>query len=316
MEALEPKDWSKSKIFDIAANMTDPTFRGIYRGKQAHVDDYDHVIQRARNYGVQKFLYAAGHLDDAFESLKLCEGNSDAFATIGVHPCRATEPFKDKTPDQHEEALNEYFKQIESVLADHNLKNRIVAVGECGLDYDRFEYADKETQLKVFPRHFELTEKFNLPMYLHSRATGQEFNDIIKENRSRFPGGVVHSFTGTEEELQQLLAMDLYIGLNGCSLKTEQNCAVAAQVPLDRLMLETDCPYCDIRNSHHSSQFVKTKFEKKDKKKYKPEALCKDRNEPCTIVQVVEVLSALKGVSEDEICEVAWKNSMALFKLN
>ena len=64
---------------------------------------------------------------------------------------------------------------------------------------------------------------------------------------------MVHSFTGTADELQELLDMDLYIGLNGCSLKTQENCEVAKRVPLDKLMIETDCPYCDIRNSHFSS---------------------------------------------------------------
>mmetsp|Transcript_28750 Transcript_28750/g.43423 ORF Transcript_28750/g.43423 Transcript_28750/m.43423 type:complete len:192 (-) Transcript_28750:23-598(-) len=186
-------------------------------------------------------------------------------------------------------------------------------VGECGLDYDRFEYADKETQLKVFPRHFELTEEFNLPMYLHSRSTDGDFVRIIKENRHRFPGGVVHSFTGTEEELKAFLEMDLYIGLNGCSLKTEENCRIAKMVPLDKLMIETDCPYCDIRNSHFGSQYVKTKFPKAAKEKYNCDKLVKDRNEPCTIVQVVEVLAAFMNVTEEALCEASWENSLKLF---
>ena len=129
-------------------------------------------------------------------SLKLCQGSKDYYATIGVHPCRATEPFKGDGSEK--DLLDKYFADMRKVLRKHPERHKIVAIGECGLDYDRFEYADKEMQLKVFPRHFELTEEFNLPMYLHSRATGQEFNDIIKKNRDRFSGGVVHSFTGTE----------------------------------------------------------------------------------------------------------------------
>lgn len=72
----------------------------------------------------------------------------------------------------------------------------------------------------VFPKHFELTQKFNLPMYLHSRAAEEDFLRILKENRSRFPGGVVHSFTGSANEMREIVAMDLFIGINGCSLKT------------------------------------------------------------------------------------------------
>lgn len=188
-----------------------------------------------------------------------------------------------------------------------------MAVGECGLDYDRFEYSEKETQLMVFPRHFELTEEFNLPMYLHSRNTQGDFARIVRENRKRFPTGVVHSFTGDEKELKELLEMDLFIGVNGCSLKTQENIDVVKQIPLDKLMLETDCPYCDVRNSHAGSQFVKTKFHKVAKEKYKPESLVKDRNEPCTIVQVVEVLSGILGIPEEQLCQVAWENTLKFF---
>jgi TatD DNase family protein len=121
-------------------------------------------------------------------------------------------------------------------------------------------------------------------MYLHSRSTEGDFVRIIRENRSRFSGGVVHSFTGTEEELNAFVELDLYIGINGCSLKTQENLEVAKKVPLDKLMIETDCPYCDIRNSHASSKFVKTKFAKVAKEKYVKDKMVKDRNEPCTIV--------------------------------
>jgi TatD DNase family protein len=79
--------------------------------------------------------------------------------------------------------------------------DKCVAIGECGLDYDRLEYSSKETQLKNFPLHFDLAEKYKLPMYLHNRNTGDDFFKIVKENRHKFKSGVVHSFTGTDEEL-------------------------------------------------------------------------------------------------------------------
>ena len=76
-------------------------------------------------------------------------------------------------------------------------KDKYIAVGECGLDYDRLEYADKEAQLLAFAPHFDLAQKHKLPMYLHSRATGEEFTNIVRVNRHKFSTGVVHSFTGT-----------------------------------------------------------------------------------------------------------------------
>lgn len=185
---------------------------------------------------------------------------------------------------------------------------------------------------------------YPLPMYLHSRSTEGDFVKIVRENRSKFSTGVVHSFTGSSEELQEIIDLDLYIGVNGCSLKTEENWELVKHIPLDRIMLETDCPYCDIRNSHFSSKYVKTKFDKVVHKKYTAEKMLKDRNEPCTMIQVLEAVAgkfvnrknrvwsrivwccisfhhliiylAIKEVDEKELAEIAWENTMKVFNLN
>lgn len=81
-------------------------------------------------------------------------------------------------------------------------------------------------------------------MYLHNRNTGDDFYNIVKENRHRFSTGVVHSFTGTADEVKRIVELDLYIGVNGCSLKTQENIDTLKTIPLDRIMLETDSPYC------------------------------------------------------------------------
>lgn len=83
------------------------------------------------------------------------------------------------------------------------------------LDYDRLFFCPKETQLRHFHRHFELAEMTGLPMFLHDRNTGGDFAKIITENRSRFKDGIVHSFTGTQEELKTYIDLGLYISLNG-----------------------------------------------------------------------------------------------------
>ena len=192
-----------------------------------------------------------------------------------------------------------------------------MAIGECGLDYDRLHWSDKETQNKIFPIHFDLAQKYNLPMYLHSRNCEQDFLKIVKDNRNKFSTGVVHSFTGTITECRALIAMDLYIGINGCSVKTEANLAVVKQIPVNRIMFETDCPYCEIKKSHGSHQFVDTQFAQKDPKKYHKiedeTTLAKGRNEPCKIVQVIEVVAKLKNIDYDELARQSFQTSVKIF---
>lgn len=183
----------------------------------------------------------------------------------------------------------DYYQQMDELIG--KLGPKCAAVGECGLDYDRLDYSDKQTQLKVFPMHFELAAKHRLPMYLHSRNCAEDFVRIVKENRKKFSTACVHSFTGGAAELKELLALDLYIGINGCSLKTEQNVEVMKLVPLDKLMIESrpaahaaDSPYCEINKTHFGYDKIKTHFDSRDKKKWTDAALVKSRNEPCKIV--------------------------------
>ena len=197
-------------------------------------------------------LLSAGHIEDALISLKLADRSPNYFATIGCHPCRAKEATK--------MGVEKYKLKVESIIDGLKDKSKLVAIGECGLDYDRFHYADKETQLAAFPFHFDLAEKYNLPMYLHSRSCKDDFLKIMRENRHKFSTGVVHSYTGDEDELNALIEMGLYIGVNGCSLKTQENVDIVKKIPLDRIMLETDCPYCEIRSTHVTHGDIKTKF--------------------------------------------------------
>jgi TatD DNase family protein len=268
---------SNYKLFDIAANLCDEKFKGIYNGKKYHEDDTDDVIDRARKYSVTKMLFASGCVEDVHDSYVLAQKSEDFYTTIGVHPCRASEA------ENKNIEINSYFEHIRDIYNEY--KYKIIAIGECGLDYDRLHYSSKETQLKYYPPHFELAKETGLPMYLHSRNTDDDFYKITKENRHKFSTGVVHSFTESVNVLNQYLSLDLYIGVNGCSLKTQENLDVVKSIPLDRIMLETDAPYCDIRNTHASFQFVETQFKDRIKKeKMKKGLICKDRNEPCMIV--------------------------------
>jgi len=114
--------------------------------------------------------------------------------------------------------------------------------------------------------------------------------------------------------MRELVAMGLYIGINGCSLKTEENLAVVAEIPLDSLMIETDAPWCDIRPTHASHKHTKTKFEVVNKpEKWASGKGVKGRNEPQQIVLVLEAICGIKGIAIEEAAAVVHANTEKVF---
>lgn len=223
------------------------------------------------------------------------------YATVGVHPCSAL-AFT-KHPGGPDALLNG--------LRELAIKSRdagtATAFGEIGLDYDRLPLCDKETQLIYFARQLDLAVELQMPLFLHSRAAAEDFERLLRERLDQLPRrGVVHSFTGTLEEMQSLVELGFDIGINGCSMKTEENLAVVKEVPLERLQIETDGPWCEMRPSHASSKYLKDapplpKALKKER--WSAEAMVKGRNEPCAITQVAHAIAGIKGISTEEVCE-------------
>ncbi|CRK48043.1 hypothetical protein BN1723_016833 [Verticillium longisporum] len=210
-------------------------------------------------------------------------------------------------------------------------------------------------QLYAFAAQLDLVlaTKPQLPLFLHSRAAHEDFRRLLQEKfgpglEKLERGGVVHSFTGSIEEARELMDLGLYIGINGCSFKTAENCEVVKQISLDRMMLETDGPWCEIRPSHEGYKLLlekkpetngeaapadaskpqpkSKKNQKKEpeiperwkivkKEKWQEGAMVKGRNEPCMIERVAKVVAGIKGVSVEEVCEAAWKNTNKVFDL-
>lgn len=132
-----------------------------------------------------------------------------------------------------------------------------VAFGEIGLDYDRLELCPKEVQQKYFAMQLDLAVELDLPLFLHSRAAAEDFEAMLRARLDRLPKrGCVHSFTGTMEEMQRIVDMGFDVGINGCSLKTEENLQIVKHVPLDRLQLETDGPWVGVVFSYDCQSYL------------------------------------------------------------
>ncbi|XP_017835958.1 putative deoxyribonuclease TATDN1 isoform X2 [Drosophila busckii] len=282
-------------------------YQGCYGGSTKHPADLDIVLKRAWDHGLQKLIITSGCVKDVDEALTLAAKDERLYTTVGTHPTRCSEFLP--SPEQ-------YFEDLHSRIKANPQK--VVAVGECGLDYDRLHFCEKETQQLYFEKQLELAEEFKLPLFLHMRNAYTDFMSILERNRDKLQacgGGVVHSFTGSLEEAQGILAFGgLYIGINGCSLKTEENVEVVRQLPNDRIMLETDCPWCGIRPTHASHKHLTTKFPTvKKKEKWTADTLIDGRNEPCQISQVLEAIAGIKQEPKEKLAELYYQNTLDMF---
>lgn len=296
------------KLCDIGLNLCDPMFQGIYHGKRYHVDDLHDVLERAVSTGVSSSIITGTTIEDSRDALTLSRRLSDhqLFCTVGVHPSHS-KVFQEREQD-------DILQSLIDLISDGGSDGKVVAIGECGLDYDRLHFCDKETQRRSFLAQLSLGNLIELPFFLHNRNTDGDFLQIIREHRHCLrKGGVVHSFDGSLSEMQAITDLGLFIGVNGCSLKTQSNLDVVRQIPLDLLLLETDAPWCGIKATHASEAYVTTLFPSKKRDKFERGVIVKDRGEPCLLLQVLEVVAALKSMSPEELARITYENSKRLF---
>ncbi|KAF1960202.1 deoxyribonuclease tatD [Byssothecium circinans] len=302
------------RYIDIGINLTDPIFRGVYHGTKRHDDDFEDVIQRGLDAGCKKFMVTGSDLKESEHAVEIAKAHPGlCYATIGVHPCSA------KHFDSHPGGPDALLSSLRDLAVSAKPAGNAVAFGEIGLDYDRLFLTPKDQQLKYFEAQLAIAVEVQLPLFLHSRAAAEDFERLLGARLDGLPKrGLVHSFTGTLEEMKRVVELGFDIGVNGCSMKTEENIAVVREIPLSHLQIETDGPWCEMRPSHASAAYLKDapplpKAVKKEK--FTKAMMVKGRNEPATIPHVAYAIAKIKGVTIEEVCEAAWRNSIKMFGL-
>lgn len=244
-------------MIDIALNLTSGQF----------AKDRDEVIQRAREVGVERFLLLASEVNEARQLITMTERYPGCFSTVGCHPHQAQLFDNDSI-----NVINELAKL-----------EKVVAVGECGLDYNR-DYSPRDVQRQVFISQLDLAATLNKPVLLHERDAYDEFMAILEPRLAALPAAVVHCFTGSELSLERYLDAGLYIGITGWICDERRGKALRELVkliPADRLFLETDAPYLLPRDLSN-----------------KPKSR---RNEPCYLPHIYNVVAELRQVSVNEL---------------
>ncbi|KAJ7071188.1 Mg-dependent DNase [Mycena amicta] len=318
---------SSLRYIDIGVNLSDPVFRGSYHGKRRHDDDMEAMMQRAKAAGVVSQIITGTSLRESKHAADLAK-RFELYFTIGCHPTRVAEF------DTFSGGPDAYLVALDQLVGSHlKGKGRVVAIGECGLDYDRLHFCQKDVQRKYFRIQLSLAKKYHLPLFLHSRAAHSEFVEILKEEgfgqdggkAVGGKGGVVHSFTGTPDEAIEVMNMGFHLSVNGCSLKTEDNMKAAKAIRPERILLETDAPWCSMTGGHASKEHLKSLPQSLRDVYFPPSTRpenfvlgksVKGRNEPCAIGGVAYVMHQLHGVPLEKLAAKAYKNTVELFDLD
>jgi TatD DNase family protein len=256
-------------LIDIGANLTHAAF----------ATDLDEVVARARESGVDTIIVTGTGMEESRAASAIAEARPGLFATAGVHPHHARDCDAGTIP-----ALR--------AIAAHS---RVVAIGECGLDFNR-NYSPHPDQEKWFIAQAELGLELGKPLFLHSRDAHPRFADILRG--LKLPRAVAHCFTGEKEELQAYLDLGLYVGITGwiCDERRGKHLLdLVKDIPADRLLLETDAPYLTPRDM-------------------RPQPKAR-RNEPAFLPHILNTVARALGRPAEEIAAETSRNARALFSL-
>lgn len=268
---------SNSLLVDIAVNLTDKAFK----------TDLPELLARASAAGIGQMVITGSTLAESQNAMKLCQRlgpqyGQQLYSTAGVHPHYS----RDFPVDGKE--------QIKALLEQDCVK----AVGETGLDFNR-DFSPRPQQIHAFEQQLELAAELGQPILMHERDAGETFYEMVKAHRDQLIKGVLHCFTGDREQLFRLLDLDLHIGVTGwiCDERRGQHLQpLLKEIPLDRLMLETDAPYLlprDIRPKPKSR-----------------------RNEPAYLQHICQRAAGFIGISPEQLAAATSDTARQFFNLD
>jgi len=259
-------------LIDIGANLAHDSFD----------DDRDDVLQRAAAVGVTRMIVTGSSAQSNRDAVILAAAHPGVlYATAGVHPHHASDYDASSTA------------QIRDLADD----GKVVAIGECGLDYFR-NFSPRDAQLSAFQSQLEIAADTGLPVFLHNRDAHDDFVEMLEPMLPKLSGAVAHCFTGEHESLREYLAMGLYIGVTGWICDERRGAhlqEIVSAVPDDRLMIETDAPYLLPRTIQPRP---KTR-----------------RNEPMHLVEVLRSVAEARGQSEEHVAAITTQNAQQFFGL-
>ena len=253
-------------LFDTHAHMNDPAFDA----------DRDEILRTLPEKGVELMVNIGCSLASSRDCVAMANAYPHVYATVGSHP--------DSADEVNEDVLEEYRK-----LCKQNPK--VKAIGEIGLDY-YYEDIPRDTQKKAFVMQLELARELGLPVVVHERDAHQDGMDIVRKFRD--VTGVFHCYSGSAEMARQLVDMGWYIGFTGVLTFKNARKAVetAASIPLDRIVIETDCPFMS------------------------PEPFRGRRNDPSRVCYMAQKLAEIRGISVEEAERATFENGKRLYRID
>ena len=239
-------------------------------------DDRDMLIKNFKNNNIELVINIGADLMTSVASVELADKYDTIYAAVGVHPHSA--------------------KEVNTLVMENirelTKNKKVVAIGEIGLDF-HYDNSPRDVQRKWFIEQLKLAKELDLPVVIHTREASQETYDILKNNQDGTVRGVMHSFSGSAEMANLYVDMGFYISIGGpVTFKNARVVReVAEAVPLDKLLIETDCPYLT------------------------PEPYRGKRNEPVYMKYTAEKIAEVRGISYDEVVKATNRNAKKLFNI-